>query len=483
MHRPALLILIAACLLLLVESTVLMRTRWVEDESWLSNGSWTLVQEGRLRMPIFPADPRFAADVGPPLHHLGMAASFAAFGLGIPQARGVSALAGIATVIVVFLLALDLGGPWCAALAALLVASDNFLAIASRTARAETMTTFLCWLAVLLYFRAIRRQSLILSLGSGLACGLALTCHPLGFPFLCCLGLFFCMHYGMTVWRQPMVWIFIVAAMVPVAAYAAWCFSDPAHIAGFRDAYLSKAGNPLRERIVGELDRWSDFIGLSSRRVLLPVRVPLRIHLAFIQLAAFVYLFRARRKLAIPMVILLAANLAWFVYMVNKGPRYLVLLSPLFAIVLGWVLVELLNRRARLLAGGTLAVVLLTQLAGNAYFIYQYRTADYPAVARQLRAIIPPGASVWGITTMWMALHDRTYYAYDRTPLDFAVQKLKPEYLILYDRVMVNGSGHGEDDFAKLRTQATELVRRQGTLAGRVSNEFYGAMEIYRITY
>jgi len=84
---------------------------------------------------------------------------------------------------------------------------------------------------------------------------------------------------------------------------------------------------------------------------------------------------------------------------------------------------------------------------------------------------------------MWMALHDRTYYAYDRTPLDFAVQKLKPEYLILYDRVMVNGSGHGEDDFARLRAQATELVRRQGTLAGRVSNEFYGAMEIYRITY
>jgi len=60
-----------------------MPTRWVEDESWLSNGSWALVQEGRLRMPIFPADPPFAVDVGPPLHHLGMAASFAVFGLGI----------------------------------------------------------------------------------------------------------------------------------------------------------------------------------------------------------------------------------------------------------------------------------------------------------------------------------------------------------------------------------------------------------------
>jgi len=483
MHRPAIFILIAACLLLLMESTMLMSTRWVEDESWLSNGSWTLVQEGRLRMPIFPADPRFAVDVGPPLHRLGLATSFAVFGLGIPQARGVSVLGGIATVIVAFLLALELGGPWCAALTALLVASDTFLVITSRTARPETLTAFLCWLAVLLYFRAIRWKSLLLTLGSGFACGLALTCHPLGFPFLCCLGLFFCMHYRATAWRQPMVWTFVLAAAVPVAAYTAWCFSNPAHIASFRGIYISKAAEPFRERIVGELDRWSDFIGLGSQRVLLPVRVPLRAHLALIQGAAFVYLFRARRKLAISMAVLLTANLLWFVYMVNKGPRYLVLLSPLFAIVLGWVLAELFNRRVRLLAVGGLALVLLSQVAGNAYFIYKFRTADYPAVARQLRAIIPPRSSAWGITTMWMALSDRTYYAYDRTPLDFAVQKLKPEYLILFDRVMANGSGHGKDDFARLRAQATELVRKRGTLAGRVSNEFYGEMEIYRITY
>src|SRR5207248_1686488 len=97
-----------------------------------------------------------------------------------------------------------------------------------------------------------------------------------------------------------------------------------------------------------------------------------------------------------------------------------------------------------------------------------------------LRRIIPETASVYGVITFWMALHDRKYYAFDRTPWDFASSKLQPEYLILYDRVMLHGSGQGVDDFATLRGQLTAFVKEHGTLAGRVSNEFYGDLEIYR---
>jgi hypothetical protein len=95
-------------------------------------------------------------------------------------------------------------------------------------------------------------------------------------------------------------------------------------------------------------------------------------------------------------------------------------------------------------------LVLLTQVGGNAYWLYRYRGANYQTVSRQLQSIVPPGASVYGIETFRMALIDRVYYAYDRTPLDFAVEKLHPQYMILYDRVMMNGSGHGEDNFADL---------------------------------
>jgi hypothetical protein len=196
-----------------------------------------------------------------------------------------------------------------------------------------------------------------------------------------------------------------------------------------------------------------------------------------------VFLFRRRRDLALSTGVLLFMNILWWLYMVNKGPRYLVLISPIFAVVLGYLMSQAKEVRVRRLMLAACALVLLTQLAGNAYWLYKFRAADYPAVARQLREIVPLGAKVYGATTFWMALHDRTYYAYDRTTLDYAVQNVHPEYLILYDRVMVNGSGHGADDFGDLRAQATAFVRDHGVLAGRVSNDFYGDLQIFRVTY
>jgi 4-amino-4-deoxy-L-arabinose transferase-like glycosyltransferase len=467
----------------LLQSTILIRSRWVEDESWMSNEAWTLVQEGRIRMPIFPADPRSRGDVELPVYVSTMAASFGAFGLGIPQARLVSALFATGVVIVVFFLASDIAGPLCGMLAALFAATDTFLVVAARTARPEALTTLLCWLALLLCYRAVQRHSVKLGFAAGAACGLGLVCHPLTLAFLCAIGLFYCMQYRWRVVREPLVWVFFVTAFLPVVPYLLWCFSDAAHIACFHDMFTNKAAEPLRARIIGEADRWRDFIGLASQRVALPFRVPFRIHIPIILTCAFAFLFSKDRKLAIPALTLLAVNIGWFFYMVNKGPRYLALLSPLFAILLAYFVAQSRGQPWHKIAIAAVVLVLITQVAGSAYWLYKFRTADYPVVARELQQIIPPGASVYGLITFWLALHDRTYYAYDRTPLDFATEKLRPQYMILYDRVMSRGSGHGTDDFERLRTEATKFVRSHGTLAGRVSNEFYGDLEIYRISY
>lgn len=471
------------CLVLLAESAVLIRTRWVEDENWLGNGSWTLVQEGRLRMPIFPADPRYEADVSIPVHHAGMAAAFRVFGLGVAQARATSALAGIATLVAVFFLGLELGGPYCALFAGWLLAGDTFLVIASRTARPEAYSVAFCWLALLLYLRAIRAESGRLALLSGLTLGVASVNHPLALPFVLAIGIFLLSRYGWDVWRRAPAWCFSLGVLVPVALYAVWCFSDAAHIACFKNVYLARAGDPMLARIVGEPSRWADFIGLGSQRVATGLRVPVRLHVAVFLIAAFWYLFRQRRSLFAPAATLLALNLLWWVYLVNKGPRYIVMLSPLFALVLGWVISQSRGTSWRKLALAVFALVMATQLASNAYWIYKYRHVDYPVLAGRLRSVIPAHASAYGATTFWLALHDRTYYAYDRTPWDFALQKLKPEYLILNDRVMVHGSGQGSDDFASLRSNLTDFVRAHGTIAGRVPDDFYGDLEIYRVTY
>jgi hypothetical protein len=280
-----------------------------------------------------------------------------------------------------------------------------------------------------------------------------------------------------------MVWAFALGVAMLLVPYLVWCFSDAAHVANFQNIYVSKAHEPLRERLVGELDRWSDFIGLGSQRVSLPLRIPARIHIAAAIAAALIFLLRVRRKLALSLLALFLINIVWWLYLVNKGPRYITLVAPLFAILFGCALASSAARRTRLAWTAVVAVVVLTQVAGNFYWIFRYRNADYPAVARQLRAAIPPAASVYGITTFWLALHDRTYYAYDRTPFEFARDRLQPEYLILNDRVMVQGSGHGTDDFRDLRQKLTRVARERGTLVARVPNGFYGDLEIYRVSW
>jgi 4-amino-4-deoxy-L-arabinose transferase-like glycosyltransferase len=469
--------------LLLLECTALLRTRWVEDENWLSSEAWALAQEGHLRMPLFPADPEYKVEVGFPAYISTLGGSFAVFGLGIPQARLVSAAFALGMVTVVFFLAADIGGPLCGAVAAILAAVDTFLVVAGRTARPEAEVALFCWLGAFLAYRAAQRSSPKLAIAAGAAVGIGLMCHPLAVGFLGAIGLLLCIRCRFRLWKDSLVWLFAIPALAMVGAYLLWCFSDPAHFESFRSVWLNKTGEPLSALVLGETSRWRDFIGLSNQRIILPIPVPVRLHVLLILVWAFVVLWRHNRKVAIPVLILLAVNLLLLTYLVNKGPRYLVILSPLFAVVLAYAITATRNSRQSRLASVAVAAVFLTQLAGDAYWIYKSRGADYPQVARQLQHIIPPGSSVYGLTTFWLALHDHTYFAYDRTPLPYAVQYLHPDYLILYDRVMMRGSGYGSDDFAELRAQAGDFVRDHATLAGRVPDPFYGDLEVYRVRY
>lgn len=475
-------LLAGSCILLFAQSLILINTRWVEDDSWYSIKGWTLATEGRIRMPVFPDDPEYVSNVITTLHADTLGATFAIFGLGIVQARIVSGIFAVGLVIVVFFLASNIAGRTCGALAALIVATDSILMVAARTARPEAETVFLSWLALLLFERAVALHSLKLGFASALACGLGLICHPLALPFFAAILLFCCLKYGWRVWKEPLAWVFVAGVSIVLIPYLVWCFSDAAHIAGFQAGYMERVAQPFRNRLFEEVNRWSDFIGLSSLRVPLLPHVPLRAHVAVILIVAFAFFARRDRRFGLAALALLAINLAWLIFLVNKGPRYLVMLSPLFAIVLAYFAARSVGSKYHKLAAAALILVLITQVGGNAYWLYRYRNANYSEVTRQLRNIVPPGASVYAIITFWMALHDRTYFALDRTTLDSAVSKLHPQYMILYDRVMMHGSGYG-DNLAPLREQITNFVRGHGVLAGRVSNDFYGDLEIYRITY
>jgi hypothetical protein len=133
----------------------------------------------------------------------------------------------------------------------------------------------------------------------------------------------------------------------------------------------------------------------------------------------------------------------------------------------------------------TTAVIVLSlgvsQVAGNAIYLWQYRDADYLEVGRQLDAIIPDNSTIYGNMTFWLALREHTFVPYMRTPWEKAIDYWQPDVVIMNDWVMAgNGGRAGRHE---LRKELYAYIENHGELLGEVKNGFYGDLEVYKISY
>jgi len=381
------------------------------------------------------------------------------------------------------LLALTLWNPLAASFSAIAAATDLFIVVASRTARPEIHCAFFCMLALLLYYKAREKNSFLLALVCGLSLGGALNFHPHGLGFIFAFGVLFLIEFRARIFFEKRFWALIAGIAVSVAPFAIWIYSAPVNIEAFHQVYLSRLAVPLTAKLMGEWVRYADFLGFGNGKLPLVGAFPLRLHLAIILVAAFVSVYCKNRKLAIELAVVVGINLLWWADQVNKSSRYFAVIAPVLSLIVGIGLARLstLDRRWRQNAVLLFLVYAGTQLASNVLWVYMGRKADYPQVASALRAAVPPGASVYGIITFYMALNNRVYYSSDRTPFSYALSNLHPEYLILWDRVMMHGSGAGDDDFGQIRTDLAAFVQQHATLVARAPNEFYGNLEIYKV--
>jgi 4-amino-4-deoxy-L-arabinose transferase-like glycosyltransferase len=415
---------------------------------------------------------------------LTLAAMFAAMGTGVAAARLPSLLAGAGVIIVVYALALELAGPWAALIAATLCSVDNFLFLAARTTRPEAFVTFFSTLGLLLYLKNRRKYSAGLACGSAAALGLAMNYHVVAIPAAIAVWLFFLGEFKRTVWRQPRVWIATLTLLVAILPFAIWIGSSPAHSEAFRKLYGQGEAKSTLAKIQGENVRYSDFVGLGSQRFHLPYQIPYRLPVVCAIACSLVLLYRHSRNLLSAAFILLGSNLLGWIYLVNKTSRYFAIVAPIFAIVVAIAAASIWNRKGWGKPVASLLVLcMFSQLAGNLLLLYRSKNANYPAVNAQLRSVIPAGESVYGAITFWMALHDRRYLSFDRTPLEYAIGVRRPSFMITNDRVMISGSGYGQDNFADLRMSIDAFVEDHATLVGTLTDPFYGNLRIYRVRY
>jgi hypothetical protein len=480
---PRLLVALA-CLLFIVQELPWFQTRWIEDESSYSDAAWTFSREGRIRMSMYPpTDSGSVVDVRPPAMPIALGAVFKVIGIGVWQARLLPFLGALGSIILTWLLGLRLAGPWVGAIAALLVATDNMLFVAARTVRPEGMIAFLLALTFLLFYDAMRRNSWMAALGAGLAAGIAMNFHINGAIAPIAMGLWALYEYGVNVWRKPVAWIFAITVVLCIVPYVLWINSDAIHKQSYQE--LQALGTVVQQasgKLAGELMRYKDFLGFGNQKLPLPIQIPLRGPIVLVILAGVAVLYFYQRTLFWRLVLLLAAAMGWWLYLANKNVRYTAVAASVFALIVAGAAVAYSTTPVRRrLAIAACVVYALNQIGGNAFLAWRFHRANYNQVGVELRSAIPAGETVYGANTFWLALHDRRYYSYDRTSFDYAINTFKTRYLILNDRVMLGGSGFGNDDFKDVREKAAEFVRTHADKVAVVANPFYGDLEVYKV--
>jgi 4-amino-4-deoxy-L-arabinose transferase-like glycosyltransferase len=476
--------LLVACALLAVQALPYFQYRWVEDESWYSMPAVSLLRIGELRNPAMPAtETASLVDTRPPFMPWSLAVMFRVFGFRVAAARLGEFLAAMLTLVVVYAIGWELGNPLAGLIAALFVAADNFLVIAARSARPEAWVTLCTACALLLILRSHNTDSWKIALAAGFVAGGACLFHPLGIAWFFGLSLLLLYQERRGILRSPRAYAYLVAFALSLLPFVIWLFSSPQHIAAARYLYGQSSGGTLMFVLAKEKLRILDFLGVSNQRLHLPFPFPLRLHIALAIAAAFAVLLQSKPRIFWPLAILLTTYLVWQLKLPNPSARYYAVAAPLFGLAVGFAVTALAGTRWHAVAVTVCGICIVSQVCGTVLLLRQARNADYPALTAQLRAAIPAGHSCYAAMTFQFALFDRDCHSYDRTPFSYTAEVQRPEYMILGDRVMMKGSGLGDDNFQELRTQAFAFAQRMGYLSARIEDPFYGDLRVYRISY
>ena len=477
--------LFIALLLFAIQVLPFLSYRWVTDESWYAGPGVTLSQGRSATDPgMGPNEQEHQFDARPPGTALVMAGFFRVMGTSEVAARMGSVIAGAATLFLLYGLTRDVFGEEAAILCALLAATDNFLVITSRAARPEALTAICILLGLCALKAYARRGALAWAAACGLLMALGTMFHVTLLGFIVAYGLLM-IALDSRAKRFPLrgVLPYSAAYLAGLLPYALWIVRQPdrAGILGFREEFIGKArSDVLWVKLMKEFARYNDYFGYGMLHGHGLEALPVRLPIALVFFAATYVLWRHRRSWFYVECMLLVPSMLWLVYTANKSSRYLAIVAPVTVLVIGGA-VSLLRAQPRLYrwAVAIVGLVVLAQLGANLLLLQAARKANYTALERELRRIIPPGQMAYGTITFWFGLRDGPYIASERTdPLQARTYGAK--YFVGGDRLMAMGSALDSAYFEGLRAHFAQ-VTQDGTLAGEINDPYYGDLKVYRV--
>jgi 4-amino-4-deoxy-L-arabinose transferase-like glycosyltransferase len=469
-----------------------------------------------------------------PLYPLQVALAFALLGPGIWQARAVSVLGGLLTVVLTFALGRRLYGARLGLLAAAalvllrlavpvpgeverigleLNASGIPLLDLARVVRFDIWVPVWVLSACLCFFWAHERRSRLGFLLTGVLAGLATLTHVYGAFILVVLALVLLWLEGKRALRMPAPYLMAAGLALALAPWAVYVVGDFTAYRG-QMAKHGGLGDLLRpgfylDNLYREPWRYLSWIGGSFRHPELFPRLGIYLLSAGVAVALAVLWQRARAArsagdtfllIAGPVLAILLALLIHY-----KRYYYVLLVLPFlamqfaYAVLLLWRQTRWPVRPVRVALAALLALAVAEGVYGVAVSWRMARsTTPYAALSAQLQQAIRPGARVLLAEPYWLALtahparsiqlafllSDPRYYAQPPS-LSAVLLTLQPDYVVTEERLL---DIYGRDP-AETSANARDWRELDGYLrqhcpiaAADLTTPDYGEVKVYQCT-
>ena len=364
-----------------------------------------------------------------PAYPILVALSFKAFGLGVVQARLVSVLCALLSIVLLFELGRRLYGRGVGLLAAGLLASLRLgrvpetsgiaLIDFAREIRYDSLVPVFVLAAAICFLRGAARQSTPSLVAAGVLTGIATLAHLYGAFILPVFVLVLLWDRGWRALREPALWSIAGGWLAGVLPWVIYVLQDV-------DAYLGQmAQHAARFEIFSPAFYWSNLLrepwryaawsGGSLETVFLRPRFALWLVLALVPVSTVVLWRRARKTRAIGDRFLFLAlpvtELCLALLLVLKRYYYTVLVLPFIALQLAFLLQVLWSRSgrretlARWLIAAALIGVLTEREIGVAGMLQTARQATpYYELTRRIASEIPKDSSLLMAPPLWPGL-------------------------------------------------------------------------------
>jgi 4-amino-4-deoxy-L-arabinose transferase-like glycosyltransferase len=467
------------------------------DEPWYADAAWNWLING-INSDTMHVETRGNIP-WPFLGNLPLLISFAAFGLGLFQARLVSWVFGILLMVFTVLVGRKLYNNFTGVLAALfLVLSTPFL-WASHYARPDIMLSAIAMLCLLLVLIGFDRQNRWAHLAAGILMGLSLDIHLNGVLFIGGIAFLYLYYYGKRIFRSPGTWFFVAGIGIGLLYYIV--VNMIANADNFLDFFRFSLGvsHPMPLLSLDPLELVKSVRDEIGRYHFFENRID------FVVIGASITYLFVRRSLPDKFLLLFAGTVfVGFVFFIgNKHDIYAILLYPYFLIMVAAALVDFFKKLntfmpARVFAGTFIILYLFSSGIHLVRPLAEAQNYSYDAISSQIQSAIPPGSRVMGLPNWWLSLAGYDYHSslglsflnhefgYSLTT---GLETIRPDYLIVdngWRGLLVTDNYFSSDGFEIYnmpRKEFEEFLSSRGEKILDFVNPWHGSFGIYRINW